>query len=130
MTLGIGIDTGGTFTDIVIIDLKSEEVLRKSKSPTTPEDLSIGIRNAMSFLDRVLLTHVSVVSLSSTLATNSVVEGKGCRVALTQKHHCISQISLCRYFRRSQHKKYRERIKYTCPRRQTGFPDQHHDSKC
>ena len=42
MTLGIGIDTGGTFTDIVIIDLESEEVLRKSKSPTTPEDLRMG----------------------------------------------------------------------------------------
>ena len=82
MTLGIGIDTGGTFTDIVIIDLESEEVLRKSKSPTTPEDLSKGIRGAMSYLDRGLLAHVSVVSLSSTLATNSVVEGKGCRVAL------------------------------------------------
>ena len=82
MTLGIGIDTGGTFTDAVIIDLESEEVLRKSKSPTTPEDLSIGIRGAMSYLDKGLLSHVSVVSLSSTLATNSVVEGKGCRVAL------------------------------------------------
>ncbi len=82
MVFGMGIDTGGTSTDAVIVDLESGEILSKSKSPTTPEDLCVGIRGAISFLDRALLKNISVVSLSSTLATNAVVEGKGCRVGL------------------------------------------------
>ena len=82
MTLGLGIDTGGTFTDAAILELGTGEILCKSKSRTTPEDLCIGIRGAISFLDPGLLGKLGVVSLSSTLATNSVVEGKGCRVGL------------------------------------------------
>lgn len=80
MTIGLGLDTGGTYTDAVVMDLETGKVLRKAKSQTTREDLSIGIRNAISVLG--IVGGVGVVSLSSTLATNSVVEGKGCRVAL------------------------------------------------
>lgn len=87
MTLGLGLDTGGTNTDAVIMDLETDKVLSKAKSPTTKEDLSIGVRKALKSLDQTLLGEVSVASLSSTLATNSVVEGKGCRVALI----CIGQ---------------------------------------
>ncbi len=82
MALGLGIDTGGTFTDAAIIELGTGEILCKSKSRTTPEDLCIGIRGAISFLEPGLLGRLGIVSLSSTLATNSVVEGKGCRVGL------------------------------------------------
>ncbi len=39
MNLGLGIDTGGTFTDAAIIDLDTTKVLAKAKSPTTYEDL-------------------------------------------------------------------------------------------
>lgn len=81
MTTGLGLDTGGTYTDAVVMDLGTGEVLRKAKSQTTREDLSIGIRNAIAALGTDL-SGIGVVSLSSTLATNSVVEGKGCRVAL------------------------------------------------
>lgn len=87
MTLGLGLDTGGTNTDAVIMDLEERTVLSKSKSPTTKDDLSIGIRRSLESLDRDLLGQVSLASLSSTLATNSVVEGKGARVALI----CIGQ---------------------------------------
>lgn len=82
MELGLGLDTGGTYTDAVIMDLEKGKVLSKSKSMTTRDDLTIGIENAMDLLDQDLLRDVGVVALSSTLATNSVVEGKGCRVAL------------------------------------------------
>lgn len=82
MTLGLGIDTGGTYTDSVIVDMGTKEVLSKSKSMTTREDLSLGIRSSLEGLDKSLLQGVDVAILSSTLATNSVVEGKGCRVAL------------------------------------------------
>ena len=79
---GLGLDTGGTYTDAVIMDLGTGEVLSKSKSRTTYEDLCIGIESAIDHLDQSLLGSVGVVALSSTLATNSVVEGRGCRVSL------------------------------------------------
>ncbi|NYT11852.1 MAG: hydantoinase/oxoprolinase family protein [Methanomassiliicoccales archaeon] len=82
MKFGLGIDTGGTYTDSVILDMGTGNVLSKAKAPTTREDLSKGISNSLSQLDRDLFPCIKLVSLSSTLATNSVVEGKGSRVAL------------------------------------------------
>ncbi len=82
MGIGIGMDTGGTYTDAVIMDLDSGRVLSKAKSRTTHEDLTRGIAGALDGLERDLLGSVGIVALSSTLATNSVVEGKGSRVGL------------------------------------------------
>lgn len=82
MGLGLGIDTGGTYTDAVIFDFTQERVLYKAKSLTTRNDLSIGISDAISQMKCDRLSDVELVSVSSTLATNSIVEGKGCRVAL------------------------------------------------
>jgi len=80
--MGLGIDTGGTYTDAILMDMSSNTVLQKSKALTTRDDLSIGIRNSLAGFDKELLKKVAMVSLSSTLATNSIVEGKGCRVGL------------------------------------------------
>ena len=82
MIYGLGIDAGGTYTDTVIVDLESGKVVCGNKALTTREDLTIGIRNSLEGLDRSLLSEVRLTSLSSTLATNSVVENKGCRVGL------------------------------------------------
>ena len=82
MKLGLGIDTGGTFTDSVIMDLDNSQVIRKAKALTTREDLSMGIKDSLSRLGCNDLDNIVLVSMSSTLATNSVVERKGCRVAL------------------------------------------------
>jgi len=80
--LGIGIDTGGTYTDAVVVDLATSEVLSKSKALTTPDDLRKGIDASLGQLDGRMFDRVRIVALSSTLATNSVVEGKGARVGL------------------------------------------------
>ena len=80
--IGLGFDTGGTYTDAVIMDLETDTILARNKALTTRFDLSVGIRNAIAGFDRDLLDRVSTVSLSSTLATNFIVEGKGCRVGL------------------------------------------------
>lgn len=82
MTLGLGLDTGGTYTDAAVLDLSTNEVVFSTKSHTTREDLSIGLRNVMMKIPEEYVSRIGVVSLSSTLATNSVVEGKGCRVGL------------------------------------------------
>ncbi|MDW5562242.1 MAG: hydantoinase/oxoprolinase family protein [Methanomassiliicoccus sp.] len=80
--LGLGIDTGGTYTDAAILDMASGKVLAKAKALTTRGDLTIGIGNAISALDRSYDGRIHLLAVSSTLATNSVVEGKGCRVGL------------------------------------------------
>ena len=79
---GLGFDTGGTYTDAVIMDLESGKIICNAKSLTTRNDLSLGIAGSIETFDKGLLKQVRMVSLSSTLATNSIVEGKGCRVAL------------------------------------------------
>ncbi|MEM7142699.1 MAG: hydantoinase/oxoprolinase family protein [Actinomycetota bacterium] len=79
-TVFVGVDTGGTYTDAVVYDEAAGEVLAKAKSPTTHDDLAIGIEGA---LDRALAAasvdpgSVALVSLSTTLATNALVEGVG-----------------------------------------------------
>ena len=80
MRLGLGIDTGGTYTDSVILDLDTKEIISRSKALTTHDDLLKGIVDSIDGLRSH--ENIQLVSLSSTLATNSVVEGKGCRVGL------------------------------------------------
>ena len=82
MAYGIGIDTGGTYTDAVIYDFETGKVLAKGKSPTTHEELMTGIGKALDMLPRELAGKADVVSLSTTLATNACVENKGGRARL------------------------------------------------
>ena len=85
MALIVGLDTGGTFTDAALVDTESGTLLAKAKSLTTRHDLAIGVGGAMA----AVLSEwggnpadISLVSLSTTLATNAVVEGVGGRVGL------------------------------------------------
>ncbi|MBE6518032.1 MAG: hydantoinase/oxoprolinase family protein [Thermoplasmata archaeon] len=80
MVLGLGIDTGGTYTDSVVIDIDTKEIVCRSKALTTRDDLIKGIVSSLKGLSKT--DGISIVSLSSTLATNSIVEGKSCRVGL------------------------------------------------
>ena len=82
MRIGIGIDTGGTCTDAVAVDLDTEEFLAKGKTLTTREDLSVGIGKALDMLPPEYVKQAVLVSLSTTLATNACIEGKGCRAKL------------------------------------------------
>ncbi|HIH76571.1 MAG TPA: hydantoinase/oxoprolinase family protein [Methanomassiliicoccales archaeon] len=81
--LGLGLDTGGTYTDAAIVDMNTLEVLAKGKSQTTYHDLSVGILGA---IDEVLRSDaydradIQFVGLSTTLATNSILTGKGGKV--------------------------------------------------
>ncbi|MGK9167768.1 hydantoinase/oxoprolinase family protein [Inquilinus limosus] len=76
MSLSLGIDTGGTFTDAVLFD-PDRGVVAAAKRLTTKHDLALGIGAA---IDAVLEQHpaeIGFVGLSTTLATNAVVEGQG-----------------------------------------------------
>ena len=72
----LGIDTGGTYTDAVIVDVTGK-VLAANKQLTTHGDLAIGIAEAVNSLPKAMLKQVQMVALSTTLSTNSVVEGRG-----------------------------------------------------
>ena len=83
----LGIDTGGTYTDAVLVssDVVSSVVVASSKSLTTRTDLSVGIGRAIDAVMAdadVAAGDIELVSLSTTLATNALVEGRGGRVAL------------------------------------------------
>lgn len=84
MALALGVDTGGTYTDAVLIR-DEREVIASAKSLTTRADLAIGVGKAIqAVLDtaQVAPEQISMASLSTTLATNALVEGQGGRVAL------------------------------------------------
>ncbi len=59
---GIGIDTGGTYTDSVIVELSSGTVVSKAKALTTHGNLGIGIENSLSQLDHKLFRLVGLVA--------------------------------------------------------------------
>lgn len=85
MAYFLGVDTGGTYTDAVIVDEGAQAVLGKAKSLTTRADLALGIGRAADAAlaaAGVRADQISLVSLSTTLATNALVEGQGGRVAL------------------------------------------------
>ena len=80
----LGIDTGGTYTDAVLFS-HEDGVVAKAKALTTRHDLSIGIGEAVSSVLEQSGTEaaaIGLVSLSTTLATNALVEGQGGRTAL------------------------------------------------
>jgi N-methylhydantoinase A/oxoprolinase/acetone carboxylase beta subunit len=79
---GLGIDAGGTYTDAVIFDMPSQRVVSKSKAPSTKWKFTLGIAEALAGLDQALLPQVELVALSTTLATNAIVEGYGQKVGL------------------------------------------------
>ena len=82
----IGIDTGGTYTDAAVIDLRQHRILSSAKAITTKGDLSIGVIEAMvaatAQVEDFLPSRVQLISVSTTLATNAVVEGHGGAVGL------------------------------------------------
>jgi N-methylhydantoinase A len=80
----IGVDVGGTFTDVVLFDSESDETFIH-KVPTTPEDPSRGVMDGILELCRKLgldaagITHVYH---GTTIATNAVLEYKGSRTGM------------------------------------------------
>ena len=79
---GLGVDAGGTYTDAAIYDFKRQRLSGKNKALTTRWDFSIGIDQALSGLQKDILGKVELVSVSTTLATNAIVEGKGQKAGL------------------------------------------------
>ena len=83
----IGVDTGGTYTDAAVIEARGHKVVASAKAITTKGDLSIGVTGAITAaiarLPQGLKPEdIALVSVSTTLATNAVVEGHGSAVGV------------------------------------------------
>ncbi|MBE0412597.1 hydantoinase/oxoprolinase family protein [Yoonia sp.] len=81
----LGVDTGGTYTDAIVLDEVTDQVIAKAKALTSRPDLSVGVGAAIDAAVAqagVVPADIAMVSLSTTLATNALVEGQGGRIAL------------------------------------------------
>jgi N-methylhydantoinase A len=84
MAWRIGVDIGGTFTDVALVEERSGR-LGVAKVPTTPADLAQGVLQALeAAMNRhgVAATEVSLLSHATTVVTNAILEEKGARAAL------------------------------------------------
>lgn len=80
--LFLGIDTGGTFTDGILLEPASRKILRSTKVLTTHHDLKLCIGEVFDGLLNPDPGPIALISLSTTLATNAIAEGKRRPVAL------------------------------------------------
>ncbi len=84
----IGIDTGGTYTDAVIVELATRTVLASAKALTTRGDLAVGVAEALGAVlvdaadPAAVIAGTVHVALSTTLATNALVEGHGAPIGV------------------------------------------------
>lgn len=84
MTYRLGVDVGGTFTDLLLINDATGDT-HTAKVPSTPEDSSIGVLNGISRIceeSKVDPKQVDLVMHGTTVATNAVLTGKGATVGL------------------------------------------------
>ena len=97
MTYRLGVDVGGTFTDLLLVD-ESTGSTYTAKVPSTPQDSSIGVLNG---IERVCETagvdprEISQVMHGTTVATNTVLTGTGAKVGLvtTKGYKQVLQIA-------------------------------------
>ena len=82
----LGIDTGGTHTDVVVFDPNTKGVVVSAKAETTHHNLALGISEALGHLGRLSfeggLPAIARIHLSTTLATNAIAENLGGQVGL------------------------------------------------
>ena len=95
----IGVDVGGTYTDLVVTDESGRTVF--AKSPSTPADQSIGVMAGLEELARRLnVTRAEMLAATdrlvhgTTVATNALLERKGAKVALltTEGHRDVIEM--------------------------------------
>ena len=80
----IGVDVGGTFTDVVLVDDKTG-LFHYTKTPTTHHDLSEGVLSGLRdilAMAEVTMGEVEYIIHGTTIGTNAIVEGKGAKVGL------------------------------------------------
>jgi N-methylhydantoinase A len=84
MSWRVGVDIGGTFTDVVLADERGGH-LTVTKVSTTPRDFARGVLDALGVAmrtHRVAAADASFLGHATTVVTNALLEGTGARTAL------------------------------------------------
>ena len=90
MSYRLGVDVGGTFTDVLLVDEQAGSTWR-AKTSSTPQDQSAGVRHgidlvcAQAGVDRSAIAHLLH---GTTVATDAILEGKGAKVGLVTTEGC------------------------------------------
>jgi N-methylhydantoinase A len=79
----VGVDTGGTFTDLIAFD-QASGTLRRAKVASVPDDPSLAVIDALEklFAEGVVPADIAMIVHGTTVATNALLEGKGVRAGL------------------------------------------------
>lgn len=100
MAFRLGVDVGGTFTDILLINEETGETHR-FKTSSTPEDQSIGVLHGIEQVcsaANIPLSEVHEVLHGTTVATNAILEKKGARVGLVTTKGFRQVLQIARSF--------------------------------
>ena len=100
MSYRLGVDVGGTFTDVLLVDAASGQTWR-AKTASTPGDQSIGVRHGIrQVCERagVGLAEITEVLHGTTVATNAILEGKGTTVGLVTTRGFRQVLQIARSF--------------------------------
>jgi len=100
MSYRLGVDVGGTFTDLLLISEETGETFT-AKVPSTPEDSSIGVLNGVAQIcdeSGVDPKKIQRVMHGTTVATNAVLQGKGAKVGLVTTKGYEQTLQVARSF--------------------------------
>jgi N-methylhydantoinase A len=100
MTYRLGVDVGGTFTDVLLID-ETTGVTHRAKTPSTPADQSRGVLDGVvkaCGLAGIEPSEVAQFLHGTTVATNAILEGKGARVGLVTTRGFRQVLQVARSF--------------------------------
>ncbi|MHA2225136.1 MAG: hydantoinase/oxoprolinase family protein [Candidatus Hodarchaeales archaeon] len=109
----LGIDIGGTFTDLIIVDSEKNQVFLEKVSTTT-NDQSIGVKTGLTNLPTPL-NNLEVVVHGTTVATNAILERKGAKTALITTEGFSDILEIGRQNRLNIYSLYPERIEPLVP---------------
>ena len=100
MTYRLGVDVGGTFTDVLLVEESTGGTWR-AKTASTPSDQSVGVLNGINEVcdaAEISLAEVAQVLHGTTVATNAILEGKGARVGLVTTKGFRQVLQIARSF--------------------------------
>ncbi|MBS93955.1 MAG: 5-oxoprolinase [Chromatiales bacterium] len=100
MSYRLGVDVGGTFTDLLLISEETGETYT-AKVPSTPEDSSVGVLNGVARIceeSGIDPTKIGRVMHGTTVATNAVLQGKGAKVGLVTTQGYEQTLQVARSF--------------------------------
>ena len=117
----IGIDIGGTFTDLMVVNLSTME-MHGTKVPSTPPNLLIGINEGLSEIMTSLGLKAEKVELlvhGTTAALNALIERKGAKTALSTTERFIDILEIGELYRPREllYNPFRQRQTALVPRR-------------